>query len=656
MYNFIDTTESQSSVSLPSEALRINGEYIEDIVSGYRTLYVSGREALSPELKTFETGIRDGSKLAAKRYPARTLRIGYQIIARNPQDFRDAYNELAAVLDTEESMLIFEDEQDKFFIGTPSGVDEVEPGRTSVTAEFEILCTDPFKYSIEEYEATLLGAGGVYTVNDDFGGDAMDVVPSGAYASYAVGQILLNTVLGGVVTLVGEGASEYKFGMDYVFDSATNTVYVTEKLLNDSMDYWQYDTQDNLSGDMDNVFLVDYQGTYRSYPTFEVIFPEGTEDAEDGQVSGDACGFIAFLNEDKKIIQIGNPDEQDIDVVKTTAVTSFSANWHLNALSKYWRANDGIVSWISKATGSVSRRKWAGAYPVQSKSGVGSLTLLRPTYGSGTSKTWHGPTITRPIPKDKAKNLGARNFELTWKQIMAMGSSKGYTKQLGRFACWLVQNKDGARRRVAGVVISKASTGKTAKIYFIVNGKTIDKITEVINLEKYNKSFGFVKKVTTKVKVKLTAKERKLKKYKGKKYKYVNKISYTKPVRSSSITKQNGKITFNIAGKKHVYEDLDISEMEVNEVTFTFGKYEGRTPLTYNGMYRAKFVNRAYDVIGDIENTFSAGDELIADCEDGSIYLNDLERQDLGALGNDWEDFYLQTGTNQIGVVWSDWA
>ena len=30
--------------------------------------------------------------------------------------------------------------------------------------------------------------------------------------------------------------------------------------------------------------------------------------------------------------------------------------------------------------------------------------------------------------------------------------------------------------------------------------------------------------------------------------------------------------------------------------------------------------------------------------------------QSLGALGNDWEDFYLKKGLNQIGFAFSEWT
>lgn len=42
MYEFVDTNQAGSKNSLPSEALQIDGEYIENLIDGYRTLYVTG--------------------------------------------------------------------------------------------------------------------------------------------------------------------------------------------------------------------------------------------------------------------------------------------------------------------------------------------------------------------------------------------------------------------------------------------------------------------------------------------------------------------------------------------------------------------------------------------------------------------------------------
>ena len=69
MYNFRDVTAASGpgDAFLPPEALKLNGGYLEMLIDGYRTLQVSGREALAPEVATYETGLRDGVKLKYKR-------------------------------------------------------------------------------------------------------------------------------------------------------------------------------------------------------------------------------------------------------------------------------------------------------------------------------------------------------------------------------------------------------------------------------------------------------------------------------------------------------------------------------------------------------------------------------------------------------------
>ena len=65
MYEFIDTNGHESTVSLPTEAVSLNGTYLENIIEGYRTLYVSGRESLATELNTFSVGVADGENFKA---------------------------------------------------------------------------------------------------------------------------------------------------------------------------------------------------------------------------------------------------------------------------------------------------------------------------------------------------------------------------------------------------------------------------------------------------------------------------------------------------------------------------------------------------------------------------------------------------------------
>lgn len=152
MYRFTDTNQPPQGMNMPKEAPMINGVYLEEIVPGYRTLTVQGREAMTAEVETQSEGKRDGSMFLSRRYPERVIRIRYQLISRTAADFREAYNMLAAALHIKSAQLIFNDEPDKFYIGIPGQLEAVEPGKNAVVSEIEFICPDPYKYSVKEYE------------------------------------------------------------------------------------------------------------------------------------------------------------------------------------------------------------------------------------------------------------------------------------------------------------------------------------------------------------------------------------------------------------------------------------------------------------------------------------------------------------------------
>jgi hypothetical protein len=89
---------------------------------------------------------------------------------------------------------------------------------------------------------------------------------------------------------------------------------------------------------------------------------------------------------------------------------------------------------------------------------------------------------------------------------------------------------------------------------------------------------------------------------------------------------------------------------------FMFEQYSTTEALTYNGLYWAKFVKNNCNTFKDVPNKFSANDIVTANCKNGEIYLNGVHSPELGALGNDWEDFCLNPGLNQIGFAYSDWV
>lgn len=202
MYDFVDTVdESQASTDLPAEALSINGEWIENLIPEYRTLHVSGRELLGSEIDDYEIGNVNGTKYRGKRYPARTITVTYQIIAKTSSAFRQAYNKLNAILDVEEARLIFADEPDKYFIGTKAGNNEVDAGSNSVVGEIEFYCADPFKYSAAEKSFTAAA--------DSSGILEMKIINDGSVAVPVSYEITHNHENGYIGIVSAEGVMEY---------------------------------------------------------------------------------------------------------------------------------------------------------------------------------------------------------------------------------------------------------------------------------------------------------------------------------------------------------------------------------------------------------------------------------------------------------------
>lgn len=146
---FTDTGISEPDAwDLPSEAMSINGRYIEEEIPQYRTLYVKGRELPSNEFKTQSFDHVDGSKFLNKRLPSRKITIGYQLIAEDQEAFRDCFNRLNALLDFDDALIVFKDEPDKYFEGSYLEASEVPSGRNAITSEFTVYCSDPYKHSM----------------------------------------------------------------------------------------------------------------------------------------------------------------------------------------------------------------------------------------------------------------------------------------------------------------------------------------------------------------------------------------------------------------------------------------------------------------------------------------------------------------------------
>ena len=673
MYNFIDVTEISEGLSLPSEALRINGEYIENQISGYRTLTVEGREALSPEISSFETGSRDGSTLKGKRYPARVIRITYQLVASSNEEFRNAYNKLAGILNVTNAQLIFNDETDKYFIGTPSTIGEVPPGKNAVVGEFEIICLDPFKYSLMEYEAVpdlddssiLLDYQGTYKSfpkleaafydenesSDDgettqkltgagdcgfvaFFTDDEKIIQRGdpdeadKEKTYDVSQTLVNQkfynanqwgssansvwtknngalVSSNTITQAGSlkmGVASYEKGKQSY--SSGTLLKVTSKA---NQPHIHYTVTAKMTSRTENSSKITVMVSAR-LDNSESYFGLGYSLYAYVKLGGTTKAFILKTPLE---LWIGTTEHKRSAEFTVTGLTN--AQQTITGIKFYTTRPDSTGG----TAGLVDETACSNFVILAKVPDVPDVYYLTPAdYGTSANTLWCGASITRAIPADSSGEVGAKNFTLTYAQKMGIGSAADGTAQLGAFQATLWNTIGNQKAVIAGINIRKIAQGKNAKLSLIVGNKEVKAIDVTMAYD--NKTFT--------------------------------------PSNNSTITKRGSTVEFRVGTGIWRFKDELIKDIAVTHITFAFTKMATKPALHHNGLCWVKFVKDNCETWKDIPNKFSANDVIEADCRTGAIRLNGLDASAYGALGNDWEGFYLKPGLNRIGVAYSDWV
>lgn len=161
---FVDTTPTQKGgVFIPSEALMINGRTIEEQISGYQTLTVTGRGPLPKKITAETPDGRDGQRFIEAYYTTRSIVVAYQIIADTAEDLIAKYSQLATILGNNEFTFNFKDDPDWYYTGTVSATSDLPVGVLAGNGSFTITCSDPHSYSTEK-SAVITNNG---TVRDD---------------------------------------------------------------------------------------------------------------------------------------------------------------------------------------------------------------------------------------------------------------------------------------------------------------------------------------------------------------------------------------------------------------------------------------------------------------------------------------------------------
>jgi predicted phage tail component-like protein len=150
LYDFRETTPftGADDNQLPAEAMLIDGQYIENLVPGYRTLQVGGRELLKQSATSNVIGISDGETLEYVRNPSREITVGYQLIADDDDAFRTAFYKLSGILHGDTHQVSFNDDLSVYWNAVLTDVDDVPKGRNAITSSFTLFVPDGIAHSV----------------------------------------------------------------------------------------------------------------------------------------------------------------------------------------------------------------------------------------------------------------------------------------------------------------------------------------------------------------------------------------------------------------------------------------------------------------------------------------------------------------------------
>ena len=414
--------------------MTVNGTYLESVISGYRTLTVEGRETLSLDIETINTNIRNGAKYKRRRIASRTIIVNFAIKDTTPEGFAAKFNTLKQYLyGIEEARLIFDDEPDKFFAGTFRNVTATYTGLTSI-GRIEILCADPFKYSLTEYTST--AANG--TITAEYAGTyPAHPVLTAQSAGHDCGFYAFTDRDGHLVqvgnpteedqeevpTEEAEKMIDTTFGSSHTWDiwSAGNAQmlygYYTDGYAVQSANDYIYSQPTSIHAP--RYYYGPAYGTLLSapVPNFEASFTHWFEPSDNqgggfdfyinNQGGGNICGVCIYHNKSGRI-QVGM-------IVKGTVVKQVSFSLADNPFKGAWRTQTitkslGTITFnVGGVTYSVTDPDLAGhaydAYNVSfvmyrqpSADGIGANNALKSILFYGTENEWRD--IANKIPQN----------------------------------------------------------------------------------------------------------------------------------------------------------------------------------------------------------------------------------------------------------------
>ncbi|RND56374.1 hypothetical protein FAM18119_01973 [Lacticaseibacillus paracasei] len=604
----------------------IDGQYIEDLIPGYSTLQVSGRELLSQSIEKQTIGKSDGEFIQYARNPSREIVVGYRLAASDNLSFRQAFYKLNSILHGDSHQVSFNDDPSKYWIATFSDIDDVPKGRNAITSSFTLFVPDGIAHSVATKTADnmpykdvpvnlLKGSGEPQTVAAQVWGDdphlSLDTssLKIGDTVSFQVkvdgvkdtnvfvslnSQKISPLFSNGMETFAitwTKDLSELPLPIKFSVKPAALTDKYTwsqaKAAIGTTASPWSPNPADPEY--YTDTITVPNAGTYPSEPVITAT------------INGDD-GVLTAINDQGSVLQFGSPDETDgfvkqkservyhLDFNQTP--TGVTLNNGVTAFPYYEHGNDANVQ----------------SGPFGYKDGIAYPSTQRTQ-----SNYWNGPSMSGAIPKN-SNGSNTANFQFVNRVNVDTSGP-----EVGRFEFNLTYQG----KIVASLALFDDSPANDQLVF---SGTLFDgKDAKMVFFDLLPRNY-----------------------YRGGNYNAV-------------ITKMGNKLTFRLdrldLGDGGI-EPVDIGgfpAMPIDGWTAWFPGFSNQRGWSINWQDSYfEWIN--VDYWDDIPNRFKDGDVVKIDVANRRVLVNGFEDRTLQTIGNDWGGFKIHPSDNTIHLLTSNWA
>ena len=402
--------------------------------------------------------------------------------------------------------------------------------------------------------------------------------------------------------------------------------------------------------DSNGQFVIDYDGYYKSYPIITAEF------------NGD-CGYIGFTN-GNGALQFGDVDQLDTGRVETNTkeqVLYFKRGNISEAMLNSFEKNKasviklGCIQNGTLESVGITRRN-VPLYDGQGReyatgNYVENVVGLKTRGAPGASAIWNGAGFSVHLNADSGGSRTAKDFFALGQIEMSAMKDTSHLNTADPTQVGMIQFvvSTESKQPILGIVFLKNNQSTDCEIRLYIgttNGDAVEIVSDRMNTVS-NKNLNVMPNS------------------RNNKYLYWDHGDF-------SMSKIGDKIDFFVDHKHHTFDSKAIPQIktilnyEAAYINFfiagldTTGVKE-KFGVNYKPLgeaYIRGFGAEKYNAttIKDIANTFMKNNVLEVNTGEGTAKIDGILRNDIGAIGNEWDKVYLSPGRNIIDATYSRWV